>query len=253
MKKVFSITLSFIVLFSFGQEVEKVNGIDKSNISKIGGVDVGDISNVMGIDFYDACDGETSILYDGQTYSFVAIGTQCWMAENLNIGFRMDSGDDLGFFAIQKYCYDDLDSNCDIFGGLYTWDEAMDWVSVEGAQGICPYGWHIPTDAEWYTLINFLCGQNGAGGKMKSTGISLWTTPNDGATNESGFTGLPGGRFTYWNGSFEELGNHGYFWSSTESFFLNAWTRYLYYDNDYAFIGSRDQSNGYSVRCLRDN
>ena len=98
MKKALTIALSLIVLFSFGQEVEKVNGIDKSEISKIGGVDIGNISKVMGVDISilppDACNNETSMLYEGQTYSIVAIGTQCWMAENLNIGTRIDGADE---------------------------------------------------------------------------------------------------------------------------------------------------------------
>ncbi|MCK5838660.1 MAG: hypothetical protein KAG99_02370, partial [Bacteroidales bacterium] len=150
MKKLFTIALSCIVLFSFAQEVEKVNGIDKSDISKIGGVDIGNISKVMGVDISilpDACNNETSMLYEGQTYSIVAIGTQCWMAENLNVGTRIDGVDEqTDNPTLEKYCYNDLESNCDIYGGLYQWNEMMQYVTTEGAQGICPSGWHIPTD-----------------------------------------------------------------------------------------------------------
>ena len=132
MKKSFTIALSFIVLFSFGQEVEKVNGIDVSNISKIGGVDIGNISKVIGIDIStDPCNGETSILYGGQTYSIVSIGTQCWMAENLNVGTRIDDpANQTNNSTLEKYCYDNLESNCDVYGGLYQWNEMMQYVTT---------------------------------------------------------------------------------------------------------------------------
>ena len=110
---------------------------------------------------------------EGNTYNTIIIGTQCWMAENQNIGVRIDGGIYPGDFEIQKYCYDNLESNCDIYGGLYTWQEAMDWVEEEGAQGICPDRWHIPTDGELLVLADALGGKPIAGGKMKTTG----TTP----------------------------------------------------------------------------
>jgi len=85
---------------------------------------------------------------DGKTYNTVLIGTQCWMRENLNIGTRIDgSQNQTDNGTIEKYCYDDLESNCDIYGGLYQWDEAMQYVTTQGVQGICPAGWHLPTDA----------------------------------------------------------------------------------------------------------
>ena len=259
MKKSFTITLSFIVLFSFGQEVEKVSGIDKSDISKIGGVDIGNISKIMGIDVYtDACNGETSILYEGQTYSIVAIGTQCWMAENLNVGTRIDGANNqTNNPTLEKYCYGDLESNCDIYGGLYQWDEMMQYVTTEGAQGICPFGWHIPTDAEWTALTTYLGGESVAGGKIKSTGTieagtGLWFDPNTGATNESGFLGLPGGSRNYYNASFNARGSYGNFWCSAEYSGTCAWHRFLrsvtanvnrlYYSKFY----------GFSVRCIED-
>ena len=259
MKKTLTIALSFIVLFSFAQEVEKVNGIDKSDISKIGGVDVGDISKVMGIDFStDACNGETSFLYEGLTYSIVAIGSQCWMAENLNVGTRINGvNEQTNNSTLEKYCYDDLESNCDIYGGLYQWDEMMQYVTTEGAQGICPSGWHIPSDAEWTALTTYLGGESVAGGKMKSTGTieavtGLWYDPNAGATNESGFTGLPGGYRYYYYGSFDDRGIYGHFWSSTEYSGTHAWDRNLLYY--YAYVGRvyNYKTYGFSVRCIED-
>ena len=207
MKKALTIALSFIVLFSFGQEVEKVNGIDVSNISKIGGVDIGDISKVMGIDIsIDACNGETSILYETRTYSIVSIGTQCWMAENLNVGTRIDGvNDQTNNSTLEKYCYDDLESNCDIYGGLYQWDEMMQYSTAPGVQGICPPGWHLPTDEEWKQLEGEVDSQYGypdsewnnigyrgsdVGHHLKST--TEWLSNGNG-DDSFGFTALPGG------------------------------------------------------------
>ena len=143
------------------------------------------------------------------------------MAENLNIGTKINSTTggqlqtDNGI--IEKYCYDNDESQCDIYGGLYEWNEAMQYVTTEGGQGICPDGWHIPTDGEWTTLVEYLGGNNWAGGKIKSkgaieAGTGLWKYPNAGATNESGFTGLPGGDRNYSSGSFDTLGYTGRFW-----------------------------------------
>jgi uncharacterized protein (TIGR02145 family) len=190
--------------------------------------------------------------YAGQTYDVVLIGNHCIMAENLNIGVRIDGGVWPGDVAIEKYCYDNLESNCDTYGGLYTWHEAMDWVETEGAQGICPDGWHIPTDAEWQDLINFLGGQYGTGGKLKATGTTYWTPTNDGATNISGFTGLPGGRCNYWDGGFENRGDFAYFWSSTEYDFIDAWILFLHYNTDDVYKTWKDPNHGYSVRCLKN-
>ncbi len=122
---------------------------------------------------------------------------------------------------IEKYCYNNSTANCDIYGGLYQWNEMMQYTTTPGAQGICPAtGWHLPTDAEWTILTTFLGGEGIAGGKMKTTGTieagtGLWYAPNTGATNESGFTALPGG-YRSDNGDFDGLGYYAYFWSSTE-------------------------------------
>jgi uncharacterized protein (TIGR02145 family) len=198
---------------------------------------------------------------DGKYYQTVQIGTQCWFKENLNMGTRIHSTQagyqqqDNG--TIEKYCYNNDEANCDIYGGLYEWPEAMQYVTTEGAQGICPDGWHIATDGEWTTLSDYLGGSSVAGGKMKSTGTieagtGLWYNPNTGATNESGFTGLPGGYRNYDNGSFIYLGNYGYFWSSSQVSTTSAWGRNLYYDIDYVNRGINYEEWGFSVRCLKD-
>ncbi|MFK5894799.1 MAG: fibrobacter succinogenes major paralogous domain-containing protein [Pseudomonadota bacterium] len=205
------------------------------------------------------------IFYGGQSYNTVQIGTQCWMAENLNIGTMVngiDNQTDNG--TIEKYCYDNSTSNCDTYGGLYQWDEMMQYVTTEGAQGICPPtgGWHLPTDAEWCTLEQevdptITCSSTGwrgvdGGSKLKETGTSHWTSPNTGATNSSGFTGLPGG-IRHTNGSFDELNSHAYFWSSSESG-AYAWRRHLYYNFTQVHRDSYNLAYGYgfSVRCVKN-
>jgi hypothetical protein len=110
----------------------------------------------------------------------------------------------------------------------------------------------VPTDAEWTTLTSFLGGETVAGGKLRSTGLQYWVSPNQDATNESGFSGLPGGYRDYSFGGFSSVGDYGYWWSSTESSTTNAWFRYLYYFNGIAGRFSLNKLDGFSVRCLRD-
>ena len=124
-------------------------------------------------------------------------------------------------------------------------------VAVNDARGLAPQGWHIPTDAEWTTLSNTLGGDAVAGGKMKVAGTTRWTTPNTGATNESGFAGLPGG-FRYSSGSFYDAGDYGYWWSSTEASTSVARGRYLYYFDGSIYRNYLDKKVGFSIRCLRD-
>ncbi len=190
---------------------------------------------------------------EGNTYPTIQIGTQFWMAKNLNVGTMIDSSSDqMDNGTIQKYCYRDLDINCDVYGGLYQWDEMMQYVITEGAQGICPSGWHIPTDSEWTTLTDYLGGLSVAGGKMKETGLVHWNSPNTDATNESGFTGLPGGyRSTF--GSFFQIGGGGWWWSSTEQADNTRGVgRRLAGSVGDAFLDNSLKQNGFSVRCLKD-
>jgi uncharacterized protein (TIGR02145 family) len=200
---------------------------------------------------------------DSQTYTTVEIGDQCWLAENLNIGTMISSSSnqtDNG--TIEKYCHTNSTSNCDIYGGLYQWDEMMQYETTKGVQGICPTGWHLPTDAEWCTLENYVdtgtisCSSTGyrgidAGGKLKEFGTAHWSAPNIGATNSSGFTALPGG-YRRTDGSFNDnSGCCANFWSSNEAG-TNAWYRYLYYINAKVGRDNASQAYGFSVRCIRN-
>jgi uncharacterized protein (TIGR02145 family) len=142
------------------------------------------------------------------------------------------------------------------FGALYNW-YAVNPIT-NGNKNVCPAGWHVPTDAEWSTLINYLDpnaaggnNNNTAGGKMKSTGTQYWQSPNTDATNESGFSGLPGGNRSYY-GAFFNIGNYGYWWSSTEYDTGSAWHRTLGYSSGNAYSSNYSKTDGFSVRCLRD-
>ena len=209
---------------------------------------------------------------DGKSYETVQIGTQCWMEENLNIGIRIDGVDeqtDNNF--LEKYCFDDITTNCDTYGGLYQWAEVVQYlngatnttswdpVPTGNIQGICPNGWHLPTDDEWKTMEMYLgMSQSQAdalawrgtdeGEKMKST--SGWDNNGNG-TNSSGFNALPGGSRSS-SGSFYNLGGRGYWWSSSEGSGTGAWSRKLYYSNDQVYRSNFSKTDGFSVRCLKD-
>ena len=203
---------------------------------------------------------------DNQTYPTVLIGTQCWMAKNMNIGTRIDGINNMSNTGtIEKYCNSNLESNCDVYGGLYQWSEMMQYNTTPGAQGICTPGWHIPTDAEWKILegtvdSNFpvgdpiwdLTGDRGfdAGGNLKETGTTHWVFPNTGATNSSGFTALPGGARNT-DGSWPSFQIIGRFWTSDESS-TNAYRRVLNTTRSDIFRDAANKLFGLSARCVKD-
>jgi len=199
--------------------------------------------------------------HDGNNYKIVQIGTQTWMAENLNVGIRINgTQEQTDNGLIEKYCYNDSISNCTVYGGLYQWNEVMQYVSQEGTQGICPAGWHLPTNAEWTILTNYLGGDSlTAGGNLKSTGTiqagtGLWWGDNTGATNNSGFTSLPGG-YRAGAGYFTSLSQSASLWTS--SYFLSGtivwvWARDLSWDSERVSRYWNTVYSGFSVRCLKN-
>jgi uncharacterized protein (TIGR02145 family) len=197
----------------------------------------------------------SSVSYSGKTYNTVLIGTQCWFKENLNVGTKINGlQDQTNNGVIEKYCFDNLESNCDIYGGLYQWNEMMQYSTSEGTIGICPQGWHIPKYDEWTSLTNYLGGGGISGGKMKETGLTHWQSPNTGATNTSGFTALPGG-YRHYNGSFNDAGYYAIFWSSSESSefsWTTSWGQSLYYNGAYIQMPNSYKVIGCSVHCLKD-
>lgn len=193
---------------------------------------------------------------DGNIYKTMTIGTQTWMAQNLKTT-KYRNGDLIGTTSpatlnirnqvTPKYQWPSggKESNIEAYGRLYT------WYSVTDSRGICPVGWHIPTDAEWSVLINFLGGDMVAYSKLREAEEYHWIK-YDAGTNESGFTALPGG-IRNSNGSFVDIGNSGCWWSATENNSFLAWYLSMTYDefcvHRYIYL----KRNGLSVRCIKSN
>jgi len=190
-------------------------------------------------------------------YKTIKIGDQLWMAENLKVThYRNGDVIPTGYsnsewvnLSSDAYAvYDDDPANADTYGNLYN------WYAVGDSRGVCPDGWHVPSDYEYTVLIDYLGGESVAGGKMKEVGLDHWNSPNPnaGATNESGFTALPAGYRSSSNGSYDSMGYSGYFWSSSEFSSLGAWLRLLDYGNSNASRNYTNKRYGFSVRCLGD-
>ena len=202
---------------------------------------------------------------DGQSYNTVQIGTQCWMAQNLNIGIKINgSQEQTNNSIIEKYCYNDLDSNCTKYGALYQWDELMNYTVSSNSnpserQGICPSGWHLPSDDEWCQMETFLdgtvnCNSSGeigtdVGGKLKETGFLHWLAPNIGALNSSGFTSIPGG-YRDIASAYHNLTWYSYFWTATKISNGEALQRRQSYSSALDFRYNSGTPNGMSARCL---
>ncbi|MCP4414107.1 MAG: hypothetical protein GY808_16235, partial [Gammaproteobacteria bacterium] len=197
---------------------------------------------------------------DGNIYITTKIGSQWWMAENLKVT-HYNNGDLIPEVTNNStwagltngaYCnYNNDTTHVATYGRLYNW-YAVDTTN----RNIAPQGWHVPSESEWQTLVDYLGGGSVAGGKMKTTGTiqggdGLWNSPNTDATNSSGFSALPGG-YRYDYGTFNNIGNEAGFWSSTESSSSNALSRYLYYDYSDVYRNYSSKQDGYSVRLVRD-
>jgi uncharacterized protein (TIGR02145 family) len=188
--------------------------------------------------------------YDGNGYEFVTIGTQVWMKENLKTT-HFDDGSlipnvtsDASWQSLASgaYCWYNNDIlNKNLYGALYN------YYAVSNAHNLCPDGWHVPTNDDWNTLITFLGGASVAGGKMKETGTDHWSDPNTDATNESGFTALPGGH-RQTEGAFATKGEYCYWWySDVSSYLLSS------YNSGGLLSGGVANQFGFSVRCIQDS
>ncbi len=199
----------------------------------------------------------------------VSCGTQIWAGTNVNVGTRIvGTTEQTNNGIVEKYCFNNLESNCDIYGGLYQWAETMQykngcsnstWLQpTQPVQGICPSGWHVPSSTEWTTLVNCLGGVSVAGGKLKEVGLAHWSSPNGEATNQIGFTALPGCAREP-GGSFSTPGFDGYYWNSNEddasnpnnptyasAVHLGCWNGSIVNDMPYPKV------DGFSVRCIKD-
>jgi uncharacterized protein (TIGR02145 family) len=195
------------------------------------------------------CPGTPTVDYAGKIYNTVQVGNQCWLKENLDVG-TMIVGDSnqTNNSIIEKYCYSNNPTNCNTYGGLYQWNEAMQYFITPGARGICPSGWHIPTYAEFQTLSTAVGGILVGGNALKAVGQG---TGAGAGTNASGFSALLTG-FRAYGGYFSYLGGYEYFWSSTEPYASSAGIMYLAGGNSYIYHSYLPKGYGFSVRCVKD-
>lgn len=188
-----------------------------------------------------------SITYENQTYKTIAIGTQTWMAENLN--YAPPTGN--------SWCYNGLTQNCTTYGRLYDWSTAMDidvayntydFPDTVKHRGICPTGWHIPRNSEWKTLVDYAGGTPIAARNLRAT--SVWRTVDSIVnTDNLYFSALPAG--TYVSGYFY-IDNQTYWWTATGDGTSNAFYRSMVYDKSKVYSTGMYKNTGYSVRCLKD-
>ncbi|MBW6502346.1 MAG: fibrobacter succinogenes major paralogous domain-containing protein [Bacteroidales bacterium] len=190
---------------------------------------------------------------DGNIYKTVTIGSQVWLKENLRTT-KYSNGDPIPevtidaqwmIFASGAYCnYNNDPGFTDPYGLLYNWH------AVKDPRNICPSGWHVPSDSEWTTLIDFLGGEDVAGGKLKEKGTAHWISPNTGATDSYGFTALPSGyRFA---GDFNQPGYYAVWWTSTQKNLNDAWIITLINSKTQSYLENAYKTDGLSVRCLKN-
>jgi len=234
-----------------------------------GVIDVPDTSQTCTLQFATniPCPGIPTVSYEGQVYNTIQIFGQCWLKENLNVGMLI-RGDQVmtDNDIIEKYCNDDDTTNCNIYGGLYQWDEMMQYTIQHGTQGICPPSWHLPTDEEWKVLEGAVDSQFGIGDPMwdyfssrgYDAGTNLKTTSgwlaNGNGSDLFGFSGWPSGNRDLL-GIFSQIGMNCFWWTSTEVSGSHARYRKLL---DYSPEVTRGSSTGlgkpwgFSVRCVKD-
>jgi len=212
-------------------------------------------SGTIGTPF--SCGDSLTDIRDSKKYATVSLNGMCWMAQNINAGTRIDSNvAQTDNSLIEKYCYQDIADSCDKYGGLYQWNEMMQYDATEGARGICPPGWHVPSHDEFTDLTSSLGGSSVAGGKMKTTGTieagtGFWYAPNTGATNSSGFSALPGGFYPS-GGPYQSLGYRASFWHYNTlgiTMKLNFW---ISYDSEESGGYLIPETDALSVRCVKN-
>ncbi|MFY8214528.1 MAG: fibrobacter succinogenes major paralogous domain-containing protein [Flavobacterium sp.] len=270
MKKLLTLVSLFTVLFTTAQTQDTLYVWKAGvlvNIQSIKTADMDSITfkrpvNPNGINI----PGPNVTDIDGNVYASVTNCGLTFTKQNLNVSKYSDGTaipqvtDPTAWANLTTgaWCYyENNTANGPVYGKLYNWYAVVGIYDAASATNpalrkkLAPAGWHVPTYTEWTQLTNCLGGEAVAGGKMKATGTTLWQSPNTAATNESGFTGLPGG-YRGSGGSFGGIGDVGHWWSSSESVAASAWYRILDYDDGYAYRTSANKKSGFSVRCLRD-
>jgi uncharacterized protein (TIGR02145 family) len=242
-----------------GHFKSKITGLTPSSTYYIRAYATNNIATSYGNEFVFKTYTDTISDVDGNNYNIMSIGTQRWMAENLKTTRYNDNtsipmvSDNFEWAALSSpgYCWYENDSSSfkSVYGALYNW-YVVEKTTNDG-KNVCPAGWHVPSDDDWSILISFLGGDSIAGGKMKESHTFHWTSPNTGATNESGFTGLPAGARLP-SGRFKGVKTRAGWWSSTELFANSGRGRYLYYEYSMVYRGSGFKMDGFSIRCVKD-
>lgn len=258
-------TALFITILFFINGLCFAQTMEIHSSGEVGVYNLADIDSLI-IDISEDTTGTVTDI-DNNVYKTIKIGDQWWMAENLRVthyrnGESIPNVTDSLTWAMwtlstDAYCnYDNDTSYVGPYGRLYNCNAVID------SRNIGPEGWHVPTDEEWKQLEMYLgmsqsqvdsTGYRGTdeGGKLKEVGSTHWNSPNNGATNSSSFTALPGGFRNGHTGRFYSIGNYGFWWSATESG-TRAWYRYLHYDHSDVHRNDNYKRYGYSVRLVRD-
>jgi uncharacterized protein (TIGR02145 family) len=207
-----------------------------------------DLNTISLINFIVPCPGTPTVDYGGKIYNTVLVGDQCWLKENLDVGTMINGGIiQSNNLIIEKYCYNNEPSNCTTYGGLYQWFEAMQYVTFESAQGICPTDWHIPTLTEFQILA---AAVENDGNALKAIGQGS----EDGVgTNTSGFSALLAG-CRYNGGIFENLELATLIWSSKETGYDYIYADYLFLPKQQSSVNlyANSKYHGFGVRCIKD-
>ena len=192
---------------------------------------------------------------EGNVYDLVYIGTQVWMAENLKTTKFNDGSvipnviEKAEWINLTTPGYSWYGNNEDTYGNTY--GALYNWYAVADERGLCPTGFHVPTDDDWNTLVTFAGGVDEAGGKLKEEGTIHWNTPNTAATDFYGFKALPGGRRCY-EGNFWYIGEGARWWTSTQFNTELAWSRNVSYNNAKVLRDYKEKTYGMSIRCVKD-
>jgi uncharacterized protein (TIGR02145 family) len=218
------------------------------------------INDIDSIVFYGGGGGNTVTDIDGNVYTIVQIGSQTWLGQNLKTTHYNDgtpiplqtAGSVWDTLSTHAYCwYDNNISNKEPYGALYNWHVTN--AAGNGGKNPCPVGWHVPDDDEWTALTDFLGGASVAAGKLKETGTAHWNPPNTGATNETGFTALPGG-FRGTAASFVQIGDQGNWWTTYghPTFTSSAYYRSMSFSSAGVYRSIMGKTLGMSIRCIQD-
>lgn len=249
--------------FSLGDELLYIGYTDTL---QSGMLDIPEVSETYIFEFATniPCPGTPTVTYEGQVYNTIQIFNQCWLKENLNVGSMISGNQEMSNNGLlEKYCHSNELDSCNKYGGLYQWWEMMQYSEAEQTQGICPSGWHIPTDEEWKILEGVVDSQfdvgdlewDGEGHNGLNTGMNLksnygWPFGGNGV-DKYGFSILSADSRRF-SGGFEDIYRKGMLWSADRSSSNFAWSRIFSYAYDDSYRGHHNIELGFSVRCIKN-